>query len=475
MWNEWVTDFKVEVDGEAELICPIEEETPCKGEVMFLSNLDQVVLYPIETVYFYPLHNNVPTSTEVVPHKLKEALRRLLVPYDFMAGRLHLNRHLFRLELLCNNAGVLFAAAYADVNLADVGDVTFPNPGFASLVLQVRHATSLAQLPLTTVQVTRFKCGGFTIGFSSNHVLVDGIAAGEFLANYASMVRGEGMRLLPKVDRTMLKARSPPIVEFEHHEYVWLPGEPFSQQLDPMLSYTEIDALAAATSQGHALVDYAYKAFHVDGKLLAKLKKEGMGCLPDGVIDGRRTCTSFEALAAHLWQCRTKAMGMDHLEYSTFLFAVDLRHLINPPLPSGFAGNAVLSACARASVDELLSKPLSYVVQKVQEARARVTDRYVRSAIDCLEKNKGVPLTSSGYYVSAWTKVLQHQCLDFGWGPPIHVGPVVSALVDFVLFLSDGSTSDGLFVLVAMPPNHLSKFHSLFLHLGPNDTFFPHV
>ncbi|KAI5074345.1 hypothetical protein GOP47_0010306 [Adiantum capillus-veneris] len=469
--------WKVEVEGEAELICPAEEETPRKGQVMFLSNLDQVVLYPIETVYFYPVHvQDDVGSSKAIAHRMKEALRRLLVPYDFMAGRLRLNHQLFRLELLCNNAGVLFAAASANVTLAHVGDVTFPNPNFTSLVLQVRHPASLAHLPLTTVQVTRFNCGGFTIGFSSNHVLLDGIAAGEFLANYASMVRGEGMCLSPTVERTMFKARCPPLVEFEHHEYVWLAGEPFSEQLEPMLSYTEMDALAAATSQGHPLVDYAYKAFHVDGNLLGKLKKQGMEYVSNGNVDvANRPCTSFEALAAHLWQCRTAATRMEQSEYSTFLFAVDLRKLMNPQLPCGFAGNAVLSACARARVDELLSKPLSYAVQKVQDARARVTDHYVRSAIDCLEKNKGVPLTSSGYYVSAWTKVLQHQCLDFGWGPPIHVGPVVSALVDFVLFLSDGSSPDGLLVLVAMPPDHLSKFHSHFLHLGPNDSFFPHV
>ncbi|KAH7443400.1 hypothetical protein KP509_02G033000 [Ceratopteris richardii] len=471
--GEEANDFEVELA--VEMVQPAEEKTERHGQLLFLSNLDQVVLYPIETVYFYPAPVGGTATPDIsdLSARLRRALAILLVPYDFMAGRLRLNHSVFRLELLCNNAGVLFGSATADANLADLGDVTLPNPAFTRLVLQVHHVACLAELPLTTVQVTRFKCGGFTIGFSSNHVLLDGVGAGEFLSSYASLVRGETISLWPKADRTMLKARCPPLVEFDHHEYVWLPGERFSEQADPLCSYTEMDALAAATSQGHALMDYAYKAFHVQRKVLAQLKKEGSG--PAESNGQQRACTAFEALAAHLWQCKTKASSMEASKFSTFLFAVDIRRIMQPPLPFGFAGNAVLSACARAEVEELLNSPLSYAVKKVQEARAQVNDSYVRSAIDCLEMNKGLPLTSSGYYVSAWTKVLQHQNLDFGWGPPIHVTPVVSALVDFVLFVSDGSSSDGLFVLVAMPPAHLTKFQEVFLQVGPNGSFFPYV
>lgn len=467
-----VTDLKVQLVGEPELIFP-SEPTPCSNGVMFLSNLDQVVLYPIETVYFFPVSeaeeaNSPVGSTMCVVEKLREALQKLLVPYYFMGGRLRLNTELYRLELQCNDAGALFAGASAGVTLAEVGDFTYPNPGFRSLVLQIQDPTSLADLPLTTVQVTRFKCGGFTLGFSSNHALLDGIAAGEFLANYASLVRGEGMRTWPKPDRTMLKARCPPHVKFEHFEYVWLPGIPFSKQPEPMMAYTEIDALGAATSRGHALMDYEYKAFHVNGQLLAQLKEAGRSHSPIS------TCTAFEALAAHLWQCRTVALEMAPSEFSSFLFAVDLRQCMEPPLPAaGFAGNAVLSACARARASDLVTKPLWFAVQKVQEARALINNEYARSAIDCLEINKGVPLSSSGCYVSAWWKIIKLQSLDFGWGPPIHAGPIVSALVEFVLFISDG-TPDGLMVLVAMPSQYLSKFGSLFLQMGPNNTFFPH-
>ena len=59
----------------------------------------------------------------------------------------------------------------------------------------------------------------------------------------------------------------------------------------------------------------------------------------------------------------------------------------------------------------------------VKEAVDRVTDDYVKSAIDWLEVSKGIPATCNGnFYISAWRK-LPFGELDFGFGKPIHGGP----------------------------------------------------
>lgn len=56
----------------------------------------------------------------------------------------------------------------------------------------------------------------------------------------------------------------------------------------------------------------------------------------------------------------------------------------------------------------------------VKEAVDRVTDDYVKSAIDWLEVYKGIPATCNGnFYISAWRK-LPFGELDFGFGKPIH-------------------------------------------------------
>lgn len=444
-----ITDLKVSIQEHRIIVPP--EPTP-RDQILFLSNLDQVVLYPIETIYIFPAKGST-ESTVCVADRLGRALEKLLVPYYFMAGRLKINSSQNRLELKCNNAGVPFAGASSELTFDELGDLTHVTPAFSSLLLQFQHPESLSDLPLISVQVTRFKCGGFTLGFTSNHTLLDGIAAGDFLSNYASFARGDGLIVTPKPDRTALQARCPPEVKFEHVEYAWLPGTPYSKQEQPA-AYTEQEALEAATSKGKALEDHTYRMFKVSGKALGRLKELGRG--------RERSCTGFEALAAHLWRCKTAAMEMESGEYSSLLFAVDIRKRMEPSLPEGFAGNAVLSACARARAGELVEKPLWFAVQKVQEARALITHEYVRSAIDCLESHKGVPLGSSGCYVSAWWKIPFHT-LDFGWGRPCHAGPVVSSMVEFVLFISDGSP-DGLNVLLAFHTPLLLKFEPLFLH-----------
>jgi omega-hydroxypalmitate O-feruloyl transferase len=145
------------------------DEEEEEEEVMFLSNINQVVLYPIETVYFYDVKDGGDgggSSTLGVVDRLRDALLELLVPYSFMAGRLRYNKSLFRLELVLNNAGVLFGGAESSVTLAQVGNPNFPNPGFRDLALLPQNPTSLADLPLTTIQVKQFFTGsGFWVWY----------------------------------------------------------------------------------------------------------------------------------------------------------------------------------------------------------------------------------------------------------------------------------------------------------------------
>eukprot|EP00249_Psilotum_nudum_P002765 c15897_g1_i1 orf=322-1659(-) len=433
------TDIKLKV-SEPTLIVPIE---PTIQRSMFLSNIDQVVVYPVETIYYF--RGMVGHSTVNVVEKLKNALQKLLVHYDFMAGRLKFNKVERRLELDCNNAGVLFAGATSELTMEELGDVLQPNPELNNLVLRIAKVRSLQELPITTVQVSAFSlvCA----------CLLDGIAAGEFLTNLASLARGEGLTLSPKADRSTLRARSPAKVTHEHIEYTWVARDPIRR------SFIEWDALLAATTLGRPSDTHAYKRFPVSSQMLARLKVRAQSHL------GGKSCSAFEALAAHFWQCRTAALDMDPFELASLLFAVDFRKLVRPPLQEGFAGNAVLSACARATAGELIEKPLGFAVEKVQEARARVTDDYVRSAIDCLEMHRGIPLGSAGVYVSAWWRIPFHT-LDFGWGKPMHALPVMSSRVEFVLFTADSSLH-GIDVLLAFPCHQMPKFQKLFV--GPLD------
>ncbi|KAF5941482.1 hypothetical protein HYC85_019124 [Camellia sinensis] len=121
----------------------------------------------------------------------------------------------------------------------------------------------------------------------------------------------------------------------------------------------------------------------------------------------------------------------------TILFAVDIRARVSLPLPDGFVGNAVIAGFATTKVSDLVERPLEFVLRR--EGIERVSrDEYVRSVIDWLEVYRGIPNTCNGnFYVSAWWK-LPFDEVDFGFGKPVHSGPIVSGNDEFVLLLSNG-------------------------------------
>ncbi|GLU08364.1 hypothetical protein SLE2022_252820 [Rubroshorea leprosula] len=413
-----ITDQDIVKEESVKLFSP---QNPTPEETIFLSNIDQAVTFPVETLYFFEVPPSKSSSTLGISEKVKQAVADvLLVPYYFMAGRLNLNPQTKRLQLLCNNAGVLFVSAKSRLMLKDLGDLSLPNSSFRLLVHGPGLYKSLDITALFTIQVTRFACGGFSIGFVTNHGILDGKSAGEMFENLASVCRGEGLRTqVIYNDRTSLKARNPPVIRYPHKEY---------------LKLKDVSSLASCfTAPGQSSPSplifsnkYVHKLFYFTPEMITALKKKAI-----------TRCSSFEAMTAHVWRARASAIFSNQDDFSTVLFAVDIRSKISPPLPNGFAGNAVVTAFASAKVVDMVEKPFSFCVEKIKEARERLTDDYVKSVIDWLEVYRGVPATCNGtFYVSAWWKLPFNE-LDFGFGKPLHGGPVVSGNDEFVLFLSD--------------------------------------
>ena len=62
---------------------------------------------------------------------------------------------------------------------------------------------------------------------------------------------------------------------------------------------------------------------------------------------------------------------------------VNCRNRLRPSLPTAYFGNATFpTVTPTCSFDEIMHKPLSYAVGKVREAIGKMSDEYVRSALD---------------------------------------------------------------------------------------------
>lgn len=140
-----LTDEDLTKDEPLKLLSPA---NPTPEETIFLSNIDLAVAFTVETVYFF---EDGPAAE--MSKMVKRAMAVLLVPYYFLAGRLQVNRETGRLELVCNNAGVVFVNAKSKVMMKELGDLSLPNPSFCQFVHRPGLHRSLPERALFTIQV----------------------------------------------------------------------------------------------------------------------------------------------------------------------------------------------------------------------------------------------------------------------------------------------------------------------------------
>ncbi|XP_076899322.1 acyltransferase GLAUCE-like [Bidens hawaiensis] len=432
-----IQDLKVTIHDTITIIPP----HPTNNRSMFLSNIDQVLNFNVETVHFFVANPHFPP--ELVTEKLKSALSKALVPYDFLAGRLRLNPDSQRLEFDCNGAGVQFVVGSSEFELGEIGDLVYPNPGFRQLVQKSYGDLAMHDRPLCIFQLTSFKCGGFAIGVATNHATFDGLSFKTFLENIASLAADKPLATVPCNDRHLLAARSPPQIQFDHPELLKIPAG-----VD-LPNPTVFDSPEGQLD---------FKIFNLTSDDIAHLKKKAK----DGPDSPNAKITGFNVVAAHVWRCKALSSGSEYdpERVSTVLYAVDIRSRLN--LPSSLAGNAVLSAYASARCKEIEEAPLVKLVELVTEGAKRMTAEYAQSVIDWGEVNKGFP--NGEFLISSWWR-LGFADVAYPWGKPRYSCPVVYHRKDIILLFPDivGASDDNeVNVLVALPSKEMEKFEALF-------------
>ncbi|XP_072950255.1 omega-hydroxypalmitate O-feruloyl transferase-like [Typha angustifolia] len=413
--------------GEPSLVAPAEETQ--KG-LYFLSNLDQNIAVVVQTVYCFKEEGK---GNETAVEVIKEALSKVLVHYYPLAGRLTISAE-GKLIVDCTGEGAVFVEAEADCGMAVIGDIAKPDPAtLGKLVYNVPGAKNILEIPPLVVQVTRFTCGGFTLGLGMNHCMFDGVGAMEFVNSWAETARGLPLSVPPFLDRSLLRSRVPPSISSPHHEFAEIP-----------------DVSEAAALYKEELL---YRAFSFDQSKLLHLKSKAMD-------DAPTTFTSFEVLSGFIWRARTQSLKLSHNQKTKLLFAVDGRSKFNPPLPNGYFGNGIVLTNCICDAGELLEKPLSFAVGLVREAVRMVTDEYMRSAIDYFETTRARPSLASTLLITTWSRLAFH-ATDFGWGTPAQAGPVTLPEKEVVLFLADGKETRRTNVLLGLPSSAMVRFQEI--------------
>lgn len=277
------------------------------------------------------------------------------------------------------------------------------------------------------IQVTRLLCGGFVFALRYNHTMSDAAGILQFFTAVGELARGAECPSVPPVwQRHILCARYPPRETLRHPEH-------------------DIVIDTRRTVIPH---DRMMRHFFFGPTEASTLRQK----LPPHL----HSCTKFQLVAACMWRCRTIATSPHPNEEIRLLCVVNIRKRLNPPLPEGYYGNAIVYPAAVTTAGELLKKPLHYAVELVKEAVHKATEEYVRSIVDLMVRRWRPNLTEVQTYLVSYAKGLEE--VDVGWGKPAY-GGVASGGVDsfpravsYFLPLKNDKGVDGIMVPICLPP-----------------------
>lgn len=260
---------------------------------------------------------------------------------------------------------------------------------------------------------------------SINHSLCDGIGASQFLNAWSQLTRKpyNKLTITPFHNRKILKIQESPQVIFPHQIYTKNP--------------THFNLESSVTM-----------LFNFEENEILCLKKQCM-TVPFKHI------TSFEAIAAHIWRSRVKACNLPSSCSVKLIFPIDFRNKMK--IPKGYYGNGIVLACAMSTVKDLVvANNLDHCVKLVQQAKASVNEKYVKSVID-IHKDKTIKLDSSIILrITQWNK-LGLTDIDFGEGKPLYAGSL--NMKYWCMFLPVIGDSNAVRVILSVPENIMEMFH----------------
>ncbi|XP_061349689.1 coniferyl alcohol acyltransferase-like isoform X2 [Gastrolobium bilobum] len=388
---------------------------PIQEHWLPLSNLD-LLLPPVDVGVFFCYKNPMFIFGSMVG-SLKKGLAQALVSYYAFAGEVVPNT-VGEPELLCNNRGVDFVEAVADVELKCLNfynpDDTFED----KLVPKKKHG-------VLAVQATSLKCGGIVVACTFDHRIADAYSANMFLVSWAHMAQPTKPITIsttatttfhhPCFRRSLLSPRRPASIHPSlHHMYV-----PISKLTPP-----------PATTTATPLISRIY---YVTAEQLRRMQS-----LADETSNDSAKYTKLESFSAFLWKMVARAASRDingKRVIAKMGIVVDGRKRLGnsgggdtgrEAMMDCYFGNVLSIPFGGKPVEELVEKPLGWVADEVHEFLAvAATEEHFLGLIDWVETHRPVPGLARIYcggadegpaFVVSSGQRFPEEKVNFGWG-----------------------------------------------------------
>ncbi|KAK3123473.1 hypothetical protein QOZ80_8AG0631480 [Eleusine coracana subsp. coracana] len=393
------------------IVRPSEPPPPPMRVIEKLSSFDKVSANSLLTLFlvFDPIHDTAYT--------IKRALSQALVHYYPFAGRI-IAADDGEFHVLCNGEGVTFVAATANCALNDIklfhvsnGKTTISMTMLDELDLYQPKAEGCGPTdPLLLMQVTEFTCGGFVLGVTWNHGIADGVGVAQFLRAVGELACGSpSPSVVPVRWDPLLPSYPPSIVEL-----VVRPN--------PIMLVAPIGVTIPLSLINHIKASFRDHS------------------------SGQTTCTTFEVVAAVLWQCRTRAIISDPDAIALLSFAVNMRKHVGAK--DGYYGNCIAGHEVMETTGMVAKMDIIDLVKMIKRSKDKIPGK---PADQLLLSNKGGDFSEmirdmdeqhrdrlqyNTLILSSWRNIGFEE-VDFGGGTPARVMCYVSPPLVFPLCITN--------------------------------------
>ncbi|XP_062175952.1 coniferyl alcohol acyltransferase-like [Alnus glutinosa] len=367
------------------------------------SNLD-LLLPTVDVGVFFCYKKPTNLTFESMAGVLKKALARVLVSHYAFAGEVVQNS-VGEPELLCNNRGVDFVEAFAEVDLKDLNLYNPDDTVEGKLVPEKKHG-------IFAVQATELRCGGLVVACTFDHRVADAYSANMFLVSWAEMAQSKPISTPPSFRRSLLNPRRPGSIHLSLDD-MYVPVNKLPPPKDPQ---PDSDYLIS-------------RIYYITAEQLSRLQSLAStnGC--------RRT--KLESFCALLWKMVAKWAITKNVDkkITKMGIVVDGRTRLTDDgdehkalLMGSYFGNVLSIPYGAKQVDELNEEPLDRVADEVHEfLEGAVTKEHFLELIDWVEAHRPVPCLAKIYcsgtedgpaFVVSSGQRFPVCKVDFGWGMP---------------------------------------------------------
>ncbi|KAL8506690.1 hypothetical protein ACS0TY_017549 [Phlomoides rotata] len=247
-------------------------------------------------------------------------------------------------------------------------------------------------LPVLALQVTLFPGRGICIGLSNHHSVGDASSIIGFINSWALVNKnGKSDESLPIFDRALVK---------------------YPVRLDSIY-WNHVRNIPIQSLDFPVPTDRVRATFVFTRSELESLKSVVRARIP-GLVH----VSSFVVMAACVWSCLAKSLVKESDELGIFLFPVDFRERIDPPVPGNYFGNCLSYGLAKIGRGSVVGDDGFFLAAKAiaEEIGNRATDKgQILDGAERRLEELGSVVRKPFLSVSGSSRVDLYGP-DFGWG-----------------------------------------------------------